>query len=390
MDAVVKNFPKTTAPAPEKPRCRITSAPRPSRPFRAPRATRREAAVRTLLAYIGDNPDREGLVDTPKRFVNAYEELFGGYQECPAEVLDRTFSEIGGYDDLVLVRDIPFYSHCEHHVMPFTGKAHIAYVPTGRVVGLSKIARLIDVYARRLQTQEHLTSQIATAIEEILKPRGVAVMLEAEHTCMSMRGVAKPGSLDRHDAVHRPVPSDRAGAGALHHDGARRRADRSASRGTASDLTHSAERGSTAGGRGGRARSRRNSTPTGCVTCVATDAASGDVLMVAHMNAEALARTIESGEAWYFSRSRRALWRKGESSGHVQRVTEMRVDCDQDAVWIKVEQAGPGACHTGRRSCFYRAVPLGKAPDGSLVLEFRDAEKAFDPETVYGSRSADQ
>ena len=121
--------------------------------------------------------------------MNAYEELFAGYKECPAEVLDRTFSEIGGYDDLVLVRDIPFYSHCEHHVMPFIGKAHIAYVPTGRVVGLSKIARLIDVYARRLQTQEHLTAQIATAIEEILKPRGAAVMLEAEHTCMSMRGV---------------------------------------------------------------------------------------------------------------------------------------------------------------------------------------------------------
>jgi phosphoribosyl-AMP cyclohydrolase len=122
----------------------------------------------------------------------------------------------------------------------------------------------------------------------------------------------------------------------------------------------------------------------GLVTCVATDAASGDVLMVAHMNAEALARTIESGEAWYFSRSRRALWRKGETSGHVQRVTEMRIDCDQDAVWIKVEQAGPGACHTGRRSCFYRAVPLGSAPDASLVLEFRDADKAFDPAAVYG------
>jgi phosphoribosyl-AMP cyclohydrolase len=124
----------------------------------------------------------------------------------------------------------------------------------------------------------------------------------------------------------------------------------------------------------------------GLVTCVATDAASGDVLMVAHMNAEALARTIESGEAWYFSRSRRALWRKGETSGHVQRVTEMRIDCDQDAVWIKVEQAGPGACHTGRRSCFYRAVPLGKSPDTSLVLEFRDADKAFDPAMVYAPK----
>jgi phosphoribosyl-AMP cyclohydrolase len=121
----------------------------------------------------------------------------------------------------------------------------------------------------------------------------------------------------------------------------------------------------------------------GLLTCVTVDAASGEVLMVAHMNAEALARTIESGEAWYFSRARRKLWRKGESSGHVQRVSEMRVDCDQDAVVIKVEQAGPGACHTGRRSCFYRAVPLGNAPDGSLLMEFRDADKAFDPDAVY-------
>jgi len=122
----------------------------------------------------------------------------------------------------------------------------------------------------------------------------------------------------------------------------------------------------------------------GLLTCIATDAASGELLMVAHMNAEAFARTIESGEAWYFSRSRRSLWRKGESSGHVQRVTEMRIDCDQDAVWIKVEQEGPGACHTGRRSCFYRAVPLGKPPDASLTLEFREAERAFDPAKVYG------
>jgi phosphoribosyl-AMP cyclohydrolase len=125
----------------------------------------------------------------------------------------------------------------------------------------------------------------------------------------------------------------------------------------------------------------------GLVTCVATDATSGGVLMVAHMNAEALARTIETGEAWYFSRSRRRLWRKGESSGHVQRVTEMRVDCDQDAVWIKVQQEGAGACHTGRRSCFYRAVPLGSAPSKSLVLELRDGEKAFDPHAVYGAKS---
>ena len=143
------------------------------------------------------------------------------------------------------------------------------------------------------------------------------------------------------------------------------------------------ERGTSEAAEEGRALSPKFDAD-GLVTCVATDAASGDVLMVAHMNAEALARTIETGEAWYYSRSRRALWRKGESSGHVQRVTEMRIDCDQDAVWIKVEQAGAGACHTGRRSCFYRSVPLGNAPDGSLTLEFVEAERAFDPGKVYG------
>jgi phosphoribosyl-AMP cyclohydrolase len=122
----------------------------------------------------------------------------------------------------------------------------------------------------------------------------------------------------------------------------------------------------------------------GLLTCVATDARSGEVLMVAHMDADALAKTIATGEAWYFSRSRRRLWRKGETSGHVQRVVELRVDCDQDAVWIKVEQAGPGACHTGRRSCFYRAVPLGSGAGAAVALEFRDADKAFDPHDVYG------
>jgi phosphoribosyl-AMP cyclohydrolase len=119
----------------------------------------------------------------------------------------------------------------------------------------------------------------------------------------------------------------------------------------------------------------------GLITAVVTDVASGDVLMVAHMNAEALAKTIASGEAWYFSRSRKKLWKKGETSGHVQRVVELRTDCDQDALWLKVEQDGPGACHTGRRSCFYRAVPLGKP--GAVTLEFRDADKAFDPKAVY-------
>ncbi len=128
--------------------------------------------------------------------------------------------------------------------------------------------------------------------------------------------------------------------------------------------------------------SRRKFDADGLITAVATDAKSGDVLMVAHMNAEALRLTIESGEAWYYSRSRKALWKKGESSGHVQRVVELRVDCDQDALWLKVEQAGPGACHTGRRSCFYRAVPLGQS--GAVTLEFRNADKTFDPHSVYG------
>jgi GTP cyclohydrolase IA len=187
MDAIVKPWPKAglsdhvrTAPQPV--------SPRPSR-------EEAEAAVRTLIAFAGDDPNREGVLDTPKRVVGAYEELFRGYNECPAEVLDRTFSETGQYDDLVLVRDIAFNSHCEHHIMPFFGKAHVAYMPVDRVVGLSKLARLVDCYARRLQTQEHMTSQIATAIEEILKPRGVAVLLEAEHMCMSLRGVEKPGAL---------------------------------------------------------------------------------------------------------------------------------------------------------------------------------------------------
>jgi len=144
-----------------------------------------------------------------------------------------------------------------------------------------------------------------------------------------------------------------------------------------------AERGSTAEVEEGVAFAPKFDAD-GLLTCVTVDAATGDVLMVAHMNAEALARTVASGEGWYYSRSRRKLWRKGESSGHVQRVVEMRVDCDQDAVVIKVEQAGPGACHTGRRSCFYRAVPLGKAPDASLRLEIRDAI-LFDPNAVYSA-----
>jgi GTP cyclohydrolase I len=152
-----------------------------------------EAAVRTLLAWAGDDPAREGLVDTPRRVVEAYEELFAGYQGDPNEALARVFDDVEGYSDIVVVRDIPFVSHCEHHIAPFFGKAHIGYYPRGGAVGLSKLARVVEMFARRLQTQESMTAQIANAIERGLKPRGVAVMLEAEHTCMSMRGVKKSG-----------------------------------------------------------------------------------------------------------------------------------------------------------------------------------------------------
>jgi len=169
------------------------SAPAAEAPRRRPTREEAEAAVRTLIAWAGDDPAREGLLDTPKRVAKAYGELFSGYGEDPHAVLDRVFEEVSGYDDLVLVRDIPFQSHCEHHMVPFVGKAHVAYYPAEGVVGLSKLARVVDIYARRLQTQETMTAQIVAAIDEALKPRGIAVMIEAEHMCMSMRGVQKAG-----------------------------------------------------------------------------------------------------------------------------------------------------------------------------------------------------
>jgi GTP cyclohydrolase I len=153
-----------------------------------------EAAVRTLLRWAGDDPAREGLLDTPKRVANAYRDWFSGYAIDPAEYLRRTFEEVAGYDDLVIVRDIQFHSHCEHHMVPIIGKAHVGYLPDGKVVGLSKIARVVDIFAHRLQTQEALTAQIASVIQEVLNPRGVAVMIEAEHMCMAMRGIRKQGS----------------------------------------------------------------------------------------------------------------------------------------------------------------------------------------------------
>ncbi len=153
-----------------------------------------EAAIRTLLLWAGDDPEREGLLETPKRVAKSYSELFSGYAEKPEDVLGTVFEEVSGYDDLVLVKDISFFSHCEHHMVPIIGKAHVAYLPDGKVLGLSKIARVVDIFARRLQTQESITAQIADSIQRILKPRGVAVMIEAEHMCMAMRGIRKQGA----------------------------------------------------------------------------------------------------------------------------------------------------------------------------------------------------
>ena len=152
-----------------------------------------EAAVRTLLRWAGDDPEREGLLGTPGRVTRAFEEFFRGYETDPVELLQRTFEEVEGYDEMVVLRDIRFESHCEHHMAPIIGKAHIAYLPENRVVGISKLARLVEVYAKRLQIQEKMTAQIARTLSEVLKPRGVAVVIEAAHQCMTTRGVHKPG-----------------------------------------------------------------------------------------------------------------------------------------------------------------------------------------------------
>ena len=163
-------------------------------PEQRPSQEEAENAVRTLMKWVGEDINREGLLDTPKRVAKAYREMFGGYDQDPAKVLGRTFEEVGGYDDIVLIRDIPFFSHCEHHIVPIIGKAHVAYLPNGSVLGLSKIARTVEIFAKRLQTQENMTAEISHAIDEALQPRGVAVMIEAEHMCMAMRGVRKIGS----------------------------------------------------------------------------------------------------------------------------------------------------------------------------------------------------
>ncbi len=162
----------------------------PAKPTRA----EAEAAIRTMLRWAGEDPEREGLLDTPARVVRAYEEFFRGYAEDPVSILARTFEEIEGYDEMVVLRNIRIESHCEHHMVPIIGRAHVAYLPNTRVVGISKLARVVDAYAHRFQIQEKLTAQIANTINDVLQPRGVAVMIEANHQCMSTRGVHKPGA----------------------------------------------------------------------------------------------------------------------------------------------------------------------------------------------------
>jgi GTP cyclohydrolase I len=179
MDAVVKPFGGLPAPAVQ--------------PIKRPTREEAEAAVRTLILWAGDNPTREGLIDTPRRVAKAWGEMFAGYEQDAASELGTVFEEVGGYGDIVVVRDIPFFSHCEHHIVPILGRAHIGYYPREGVVGLSKLARVVDIYARRLQTQENLTAEIVNAIDDTLNPRGLAVMLEAEHMCMAMRGIQKQG-----------------------------------------------------------------------------------------------------------------------------------------------------------------------------------------------------
>ncbi len=164
-------------------------------PSTKPTRSEAEEAVRVLLRWAGDDPAREGLLDTPKRVVKSYQEFFKGYEDDPREILSRTFKEVEGYDEMVVLRDINFDSHCEHHMVPFTGKVHVAYIPSCKVVGISKLARLVDIYTKRLQIQEKLTAQIAGALNDILQPRGVAVVVEATHMCMTMRGVRKHGTV---------------------------------------------------------------------------------------------------------------------------------------------------------------------------------------------------
>jgi GTP cyclohydrolase I len=188
--------PKTEAPDADLRRRREIDAPDPADGHGAAVSrAEAEAAVRALLTYIGENPDREGLADTPKRVVKAYDEFFGGYAQDPEEILARTFEETEGYDEMIVLDGVEFTSHCEHHMVPIVGTAYIGYLPKTRVVGVSKLARVLEIYAKRLQIQERLTAQVANAINDVLDPRGVAVVLRSQHQCMATRGVRQNGAM---------------------------------------------------------------------------------------------------------------------------------------------------------------------------------------------------
>jgi len=182
----------TTFAEPTAPKAKIQKIPA-NQPIRRPSRDEALDAVRTLIRWAGDDPGREGLIGTPDRVVRSYEEFFSGYDDDPVALLQRTFEETDGYDEIVMLKDIRFESHCEHHIAPIIGKVHIAYLPSNRVVGISKLARLVEVFAKRLQIQEKMTAQIANTIDEVLQPKGVAVVIEAAHQCMTTRGVHKPG-----------------------------------------------------------------------------------------------------------------------------------------------------------------------------------------------------
>ena len=302
--------------------------------------------MRTLIEWAGDDPDREGLLETPKRVGKAWREMFQGYDQSVAEELDTVFEEVGGYGDIVLVRDVPFYSHCEHHIVPILGKAHIAYYPREGVVGLSKLARVVDIFARRLQTQENLTAEIVNAIDDHLKPRGLAVMMEAEHMCMAMRGIQKQGVSTVTTGFTGVFKDGSVRAAALHDPRSR----------PAAEPMTGADKAAT---RGGHGASRRASTATASSRPSPSTRRGRRADGRAYEREPACARTLETGEAWYWSRSRQALWHKGETSGQIQRIVEMRVDCDQDALLLRVEVGGDGGCcHTGRRLVL---LPPGRA-----------------------------
>jgi GTP cyclohydrolase IA len=193
--------PRSTAKSKTAQLARLTREP-PALVHSASEIAEAEDNVRGLLRFLGDDPEREGLLETPARYVRALSEHFAGYALDPGEYLAKTFEEVEGYDELVLVSDIEVFSHCEHHMVPFVGKAHVAYIPNGRIVGLSKIARVVDVFAKRLQVQEKLTKQIADAIQRHLQPQGVAVIMQCQHFCMCYRGVKKPGSWTTTSKLH--------------------------------------------------------------------------------------------------------------------------------------------------------------------------------------------